>query len=381
MAMFHRILASRSLAAALVLLCCVQLALPEESRSGGSSGPSRPAKPAWRGDDSVSGLIMGEGLRDHTKNWLKDQLRWGVLKLFGPSSPDPKDAPKYGLKLDPDWQKAPLDHGMLLLIHGYQSTPEEHGSILHDARKLGVPCGYLRYPNDQPIAKSAALLAQELTRVRDAQPDRPLTLLGLSMGGLVSRAVIEDPKLDPGNVRRLIMVATPNQGSNLARFSLGADLWEFLVKSQDKGMLKRALLSVEDGLGEAADDLKPGSRFLTQLNARERNAKVEYQLFLGTGAPLDEKSLETLRRFVAQRGEGNGFTRALQAQAALLLEDADEIVAGKGDGGVAVKRGRLEGVKETVVLGFRHTKLMDGNDEASRKLREELLTRIRPSGR
>ena len=37
-----------------------------------------------------------------------------------------------------------------------------------------------------------------------------------------------------------------------------------------------------------------------------------------------------------------------------LLDDMDELVEGKGDGVVAVARGRLEGVTDTLVLPFGH---------------------------
>jgi hypothetical protein len=37
-----------------------------------------------------------------------------------------------------------------------------------------------------------------------------------------------------------------------------------------------------------------------------------------------------------------------------LLADIDELVEGKGDGVVAVKRGRLDGVTDTQVLPFGH---------------------------
>ena len=36
------------------------------------------------------------------------------------------------------------------------------------------------------------------------------------------------------------------------------------------------------------------------------------------------------------------------------LADLDEVVEGKGDGAVAVKRGRLEGVSDIEVLDFDH---------------------------
>ena len=88
----------------------------------------------------------------------------------------------------------------------------------------GLVAGTYNYPDDQPIAASAAQLSRDLKGIQSSQPQRRIALVAHSMGGLVCRMVVEDPNLDPGNVSHLIMVATPNQGSLLARFAFGMDL-------------------------------------------------------------------------------------------------------------------------------------------------------------
>ena len=47
---------------------------------------------------------------------------------------------------------------------------------------------------------------------------------------------------------------------------------------------------------------------------------------------------------------GEGSAERLDA----ILNDIDELVEGKGDGVVAVKRGRLDGVSDTLVMPFGH---------------------------
>jgi hypothetical protein len=47
---------------------------------------------------------------------------------------------------------------------------------------------------------------------------------------------------------------------------------------------------------------------------------------------------------------GEGCSNRLES----ILSDIDELVEGKGDGVVAVKRGRLEGVSDTLVMPFGH---------------------------
>lgn len=314
--------------------------------------------------DASSVSFVKRQFKKHVRSWVMNHAAKSLPRK------------KFGLTLDLGWEKTPPDKGLLILIHGYQSNPHRHGSILADVRKLGIPCGSLRYPNDQPIAQSAALLARELQKVRRQQPHRPVTLLAISMGGLLARAVIEDPALDPGNVRRLVMVAPPTHGSNLSRVVVAADVWEFVVKSKERSVMKRIFASFEDGLGEAAADLEPGSSFLTKLNARKRNAKTSYTVFLGSGGFVSEKGVRRLRQFVKEHKDKNRVTRYLSERTLAALNDMEEVVDGKGDGIVAVSRGKLEGVKDTHVLRFRHWNMMDGKDPASQKLRAEILARL-----
>ena len=59
------------------------------------------------------------------------------------------------------------------------------------------------------------------------------------------------------------------------------------------------------------------------------------------------------------------------------LGDLGEVVRGKGDGAVALKRGRLEGVEDTAVLGFDHLHMLDDSDNpAVRELRKAILERL-----
>ncbi len=61
------------------------------------------------------------------------------------------------------------------------------------------------------------------------------------------------------------------------------------------------------------------------------------------------------------------------------LADLQEVVHGKGDGAVAVARGRLEGVADTVLLEFDHVSMLgDSPKPGVRKLREEVLKRLAP---
>jgi hypothetical protein len=135
--------------------------------------------------------------------------------------------------------------------------------------------------------------------------------------------------------------------------------------------------SVVDGLGEAADELCPNSDFLRELDARPRNARVQYSVLLGTGARLSEDQVIWIRESVcdslAKLPGSDGAVERLEA----ILDDIDELVDGKGDGVVAVKRGRLDGVSDTIVMRFGHLSVTgEPRDDVQREVQQLVLARV-----
>ena len=264
------------------------------------------------------------------------------------------DLSNYGLVLDDQWQQADAARPVVIVVHGYNSRPERNKPMLEAVHQAGFPCGAFAYPNDYTIAASAGLLSSELRQFARQHPQRRVVLVCHSMGGLVARACVEDPRSDPGNVERLIMIAPPTSGTAIAHFAMGTDVWEHWLSRRDGGPWQRVHDSVVDGLGEAADELCPGSEFLDELNSRPRNPRVHYTVILGTGARMTESEMEWIRESVVRKlakvPGAEGGARRLDT----LLNDLDELVEGKGDGVVAVARGRLDGVSDTLVLPFGH---------------------------
>jgi len=279
---------------------------------------------------------------------------------------------QYGLLPDDSWQKAPATKPLVVVVHGLASSPERCEALIAAMRKEGLPCAAFRYPSNQPIEKSAKLLSGDLKKLAQGHPGRDVSLVTSSMGGLVARAAVEDPDLDPGNVRRLIMVAPPNHGSALARFEFALDLWTHLVRNARRKEVGLFYAMIEDGMCEASDDLMPGSALLKKLNARPRNPKIQYTIFLGTAGPLTAEDLAQLRESIAKAGQQNRWVRFFGSRVYKWLEDLDEVVEGKGDGCVSLARGRLEGVEDTMVLRISH--LHGGADV--KRLHQEILLRL-----
>jgi pimeloyl-ACP methyl ester carboxylesterase len=283
----------------------------------------------------------------------------------------------YGLQLEENWQELSDAEPVVILVHGFNSTAARNRALLEPIRAAGIPCGSFSYPNDHTILASAQLLASELRQFGKLHPDRRVVLVCHSMGGMVARACLENPYYDPGNVDRLILIAPPTHGSLLAHFAVGSDLWEHWLSRRSGGPWRRMRDSVIDGLGEAADDLCTDSEFLENLNERPRNPRVEYTVILGTGAVLSDAQLDWIRESVRESLARLPGVDASAQRIDALLADIDELVAGKGDGVVAVKRGRLKGVSDTLVMPFGHIAVTgEPKDDTVRRVHDVVLRRI-----
>jgi pimeloyl-ACP methyl ester carboxylesterase len=266
---------------------------------------------------------------------------------------------------------------VVVLIHGFNSDRAQNLELLRPIRERGFACGTFAYPNDHAIAASGKLLSDELRRFATHFPERRIALVCHSMGGLVARACVENPLCDPGNVERIVMIAPPTHGTLVAYFAVGTDVYEHWLARTSGGPWRRMRDSVIDGLGEASDELRPGSEFLHELNGRTLNPRVRYTVLLGTGASLDDDQVAWIRdsfcKRLAKMPGANGSAERL----AEILDDIDEIVEGKGDGIVAVKRGRLDGVADTILLPFGHIAVTgEPQSDALRQVQEIVLKRV-----
>jgi pimeloyl-ACP methyl ester carboxylesterase len=279
--------------------------------------------------------------------------------------------------LDGDWQRAPAHRPVVILVHGFNSGPQQNAALMKPIHAQGLSCGAFVYPNDHTIDASARLMSRELERFAARYPERRIVLVCHSMGGLVARACVENPSLDPGNVERLIMIAPPTHGTLVAHFAVGTDVYEHWLARKDGGPWRRVRDSIIDGLGEAADELRPESEFLVELNCRPRNPRVWYSLFLGTGGCLSDAQVAWIReRFCDSLAKVPGANDRAE-RLAEILADIDELVEGKGDGIVAVKRGRLDGVADTVVMPFGHMAVTgEPRDETLREFQKAVLERV-----
>lgn len=196
---------------------------------------------------------------------------------------------------------APLPTSAVVLIHGLDDTSDvwrEVAPALHDAGRCVL---YFEYPNDQSITLSADALAESL-RDAHARGIQRIDLVCHSMGGLVARdlltradhyAGLGDAHSELPDVDRVVLVATPNAGAPLAWVRGPQDLIERTMawRHADAPVGEIFRLSA-DGDGQAGIDLRPGSAFLEDLNARPAPTGITLTVIIAQaiGEPLEPDS-------------------------------------------------------------------------------------------
>ena len=173
------------------------------------------------------------------------------------------------------------------------------------------------------------------------------------MGGLVSRQMLTDPDTDYINqansgqvpvVNSLVMVGTPNKGSELARLRGFTELRDQIARfSKGDGHWLGGIL---DGVGEAKFDLLPDSRFLETLNARPHPEGVDLLVIAGIATPWSEDEINSLALSLREQAPEN---------MSQMIDDLKSVLKsmthGLGDGLVTVDSARLEGVPFVTVPG------------------------------
>lgn len=281
------------------------------------------------------------------------------------------------------WGVRGLDHVQLqpgqplvVLIHGLQGSHDSLASLQRELTQAGHVCVTYAYPNDGPILDSAQRLARDL-RSLEMPAESEFILVTHSMGGLVARRVVEDPDLDEPRIHRLIMIAPPSAGSNLAYLPASLDWHEHLKKRPVDSLPEFVFRSSSDGLNEAQHDLHPNSRFLLELNERPRNPRVQYSILLGTRSPATQAQLDAVSRQLDRLTEKSDTVQLFSPRLKKIFDHPLELTPGQGDGAVAIDRGRLAGVADVTLLPMDHwTATEDFSGDDGIQLAREVLNRL-----
>lgn len=264
--------------------------------------------------------------------------------------------------------RSDTDQKTIVLIHGLDDPGKVWQNLAPALVQAGFNVWLMHYPNDQPIVESARLFFDELTSLRKRGVDR-ISIVAHSMGGLVSREMLTGPEIDytasitDGQVPEvtiLIMVGTPNHGSQMARMRVFAEMRDQIARLA-KGEINW-LGSILDGAGEAKIDLLPGSRFLTELNARPHPAGMDMLIVAGVNSPWNESDI---KRWVSDT------RRKVPSEQQKWVDEFGKnmigLTHGLGDGLVAVESTRLAGVPHRTVDGT-HLSMIRSVTTSSRRI-------------
>jgi len=244
------------------------------------------------------------------------------------------------------------DQKSVVLIHGLDDPGKVWQSLAPELVKEDFNVWLMQYPNDQPIVESARLFFEELKGLKQLGIER-ISIVAHSMGGLVSREMLSSPeiayKISAENrlvpeVAALIMVGTPNHGSQLARFRVFAEMRDHLARLTEGET--NWLGIILDGAGEAKIDLLPGSRFLTGLNVRPHPEGVDMLIIAGITSPWNESDINRWISYLHQKVPDDQ-----QKWVDELGEKMISMTHVLGDGLVTVESTRLEGVPHRTVDG------------------------------
>jgi pimeloyl-ACP methyl ester carboxylesterase len=238
---------------------------------------------------------------------------------------------------------------VVVLVHGL----DEPGTIWDELAPALGAAGFevreLRYPNDQGIDRSVSFLAE---RWVELPADRPVVLVGHSMGGLLVRDFVSRvrhpvgaaPLVKGPPVSGAILVGTPNHGSEWARMRVWLELRDQFPTGQGRRFSLFAAL--RDGTGEAKVDLRPGSDFLERLNARPWPTQVPLMLIAGRLLGPTEDQAKGLADASAITG-----SEALGRQLRAWWSGMDE---GLGDGVVTLESVTLPEAPPPLVVSASH---------------------------
>lgn len=140
---------------------------------------------------------------------------------------------------------APL--GGVVLLHGHRSMPGSMWRMARALRHVGYATLVARYPSDRAnLSEIVDRLAPQIERFERSTPG-PLHFVGHSLGGLVIRLHLARRR--PAHLGRVVMIGTPNGGSEWADLIAKARLAPLLLGPVGRHLTTSRRVDDEAALG------------------------------------------------------------------------------------------------------------------------------------
>ena len=199
----------------------------------------------------------------------------------------------------------------VVLLHGIARSASHMEALAMLLKSEGYSVLNLDYPStDHPLDVLASMVASEVGKKTRA--DQPVHFVGYSMGGIVTRAVLN--KYRPDNLGRVVQLASPNGGSEIADFLKENWLYETFY-----GPAGQQLVTQDAGIADLLGD-------------------VEYELGVIAGnSTIDPVS--------------------------------SAIIPGDDDGKVSVESTKVDGMRDHIVVAATHTFFPDNKEVQTQTVR------------
>lgn len=135
-----------------------------------------------------------------------------------------------------------LRNEQVVLLHGILRSSAHMEDLAEFLSENGYTVFNLDYPSTEfPLDRLASIVAKDVREKVD--PSKPVHFVGYSMGGIVTRIVLN--KYRPDNLGRVVQLASPNGGSEVADF-----LKENWLYERFYGPAGQQLVTENAGIGE-----------------------------------------------------------------------------------------------------------------------------------
>lgn len=265
---------------------------------------------------------------------------------------------RYGMHARSSYRPNDPARPTICLVHGLNSSAEVFVHMVGPLEEAGFGLVIYEFPYNRDLDETSQTFCRDWAEFRRQRGEkRPWTIVAHSLGGLLARTYVEADPGYAGDVGRMILIAPPNQGSSLAKAQTMLQLMQGVQAIN--GRKGQALAHLSDGLGEAADDMLPGSPYLKTLNSHGRREGVAYHILAGDGGPLNSLARKQIEIQLETLGKSRGLLGGLTRLAADDLRSRlDELTEGLGDGCVSVASTKLDGVIDHQVTRANHLELI-----------------------